>query len=69
MTRPDRQTRMAGCLKVDDYVHDELVSMRVVDFEPSWPGTVRVVGRIQSGTEMRATHPCRRKLDVTRLVD
>lgn len=64
----DRRRRPAYRLRRGDYVHDGLVPMTIVDFEPAAAGTVRVVGRLASGTTMRAVHPAERKLDVTRMI-
>lgn len=68
-TRPDRRARRAADLQVDDFVHHPLAPVRVVGFQPSAPGTVRVVGRMASGTDITATHAASLLLDVTRLVD
>nr|WP_191910025.1 hypothetical protein [Microbispora cellulosiformans] len=42
--------------------------MTVDRFEPASPGSVRIVGTLDSGTVMRVTHPAWRELDVTRLI-
>ncbi|MEZ0076383.1 hypothetical protein ABH927_005763 [Planotetraspora sp. GP83] len=66
--QPSRRERKACRLRVGDYVHDRLAPMTVDGFEPACPGTVRIVGTLDSGTVMRVTHPARRELDVTRLI-
>lgn len=65
---PDRRRRPAHRLRRGDYVHDGLVPMTIIGFEPAAAGSVRVVGRLASGTTMRAVHPATRLLDVTRMI-
>ncbi|MBT2226295.1 hypothetical protein [Nonomuraea sp. NEAU-A123] len=64
----DRRPRKAERLRVRDYVHDGLAPMMVVGFEDASPGSVRVVGRLASGTLIRAVHPATLELDVTRMI-
>lgn len=64
----DRRPRKAHRLRLRDYVHDGLIPMKVVGFEAAGPGSVRIVGRLASGAEIRVVHPADLDLDVTRSI-
>lgn len=68
MIRVIRDLIEAADLREHDYVHDPLVPGHVRAVTPTRTGSVRVVLRHASGTDIVTPHPPDRKLDVSRVV-
>lgn len=58
----------AADLRPRDYIHDTIAPGRVRSVHRTLFGGVRVVVRHESGTDIVASHPPTRKLDVSRTV-
>ncbi|MFI7467552.1 hypothetical protein [Nonomuraea sp. NPDC049646] len=68
MARVIRDFVEAADLQQHDYIHDALAPGRVRSVNPTSTGAIAVVVRLDSGTDIFASHPPTRKLDVSRRI-